>query len=124
MVDITPVIPEGKQVINSYGDGGFVVSSKKIKSSLIVLPDETIEWDVKDFADISESSFKELFNKNDIEVLLLGCGDKQQFLPHELEAIFKKNKIVVDCMDTGAACRTYNVLLSEERKVAAALIAI
>jgi uncharacterized protein len=61
---------------------------------------------------------------SEIEILLIGTGDKIDFLPIEVEAALRDKNISFEYMDTGAACRTYNVLLSEERSVAAFLIAV
>lgn len=125
MVDITPIIPNGKQVVEAYGDGGFKISGRKFSGSLIVFPDTTIEWNVKSPSDFSADVFEEVIkHSGDIDILLIGCGKLSVFLTQDLLHHFRSNKIIAEVMDTGAACRTYNVLLSEERKVAAALIAI
>lgn len=129
MTDITPLIPKGKKIIESYGNNGFKITEEKFTTSVIILPDFVFEVDVKNFSEINESNFEKLFEKifehqNLIEVLLIGCGEKIDFLPRSLEQKLKDIKIVIDYMDTGAACRTYNVLLSEQRNVAAFLIAV
>jgi len=59
-----------------------------------------------------------------IELLLVGCGSKTVFIPENLRAELKSSDIVVETMDTGAACRTFNVLISEDRRVAAALVPV
>jgi uncharacterized protein len=60
----------------------------------------------------------------DIEILLLGCGERMGLVPQSLRAPLRADGIVIEPMDTGAAARTFNLLLSEDRKVAAALIAL
>lgn len=129
MTDITPLIPEGKKIIEAYGNSGFKVNNEKFESSIIILPDFLYQIDIKNFSEINEANFEKLFEKiiehqNLIEVLLVGCGQAIDFLPRALEQKLKQNNIIIDYMDTGAACRTYNVLLSEQRNVAAFLIAV
>lgn len=125
MVDITPLLKKGSQIIQSYGNGGFVVSDKSLKGSINILPSGVYGWNVSDINNLKIDDFSEILKeKQDIEILLLGTGTKMQFVDDAIIKELKKNKIVVDMMDTGAACRTYNVLLSEERRVAAAIIAI
>lgn len=124
-MDITPLIPKSRKVINGYGDGGFTISGERIEGSLFVFPNEVINWEITAFEKLSQKSFTVLIERSaQVEILLLGCGKNMQFLPMRIEEYFRSRGIVTDVMDTGAACRTYNVLLSEEREVAAALIAV
>ncbi len=123
MLDITPRISKGKQVINRYGNGGFIVSETPYSHSIIVFPDVTIKWEVKELIKIK--NITEVIKKaDDIDILLIGAGGSSGSIDSELRHILKENNISVDVMDTGAACRTYNVLMAEERRVAAALIVI
>lgn len=124
-MDITPAIPAGRQVIDGYGGGGFRISHQRREGSVLVFPTETLAWPVTAMADLSAATFRPVLDRAaDVEVLLLGCGASIAFLKHDLRALLKEQGIVADLMDTGAACRTYNVLLSEDRRVAAALIAV
>lgn len=137
-MDITPVIPKGLQSITGYGEGGFKINGEWVSGSLIVFPDHVIAWDA-DIASLASSfnsplegesqSRAEALAKADdavggIELLIIGTGKTMQPLAPDIRAALKAKGIAVDVMDTGAACRTYNVLLGEERKVAAALIAL
>jgi len=124
-MDVTPLIPAGRQVIESYGDGQFRVTGERYRGSVLVLRDRTDPWPLTDIADLTLDSLAPLFDRPGwVEVLLLGCGRRLiQPLP-TLRAGLRAQGVVVEPMDTGAACRTYNVLLSEDRRVAAALIAI
>lgn len=125
MENITPLIREGKQVIDGYGGGGFRIARTRYESSVIVFPDSAHAWEIKTFEDIGETSFElVLAQAEEVDVLLIGCGKKQYFLPPAIEQQLRARRIVPEVMDTGAACRTYNVLLSEGRRVAAALIAV
>ena len=124
-MDITPAIPEGRQVIESYGSGGFKVSGQRYDGSIVVLPERTLIWPVRHFDEVTAVSF-ELFDSLDYrpEILLLGCGEALALVPAALRDNLRDRGMVLEPMDSGAACRTYNVLLSEGRPVAAALIAI
>ncbi len=75
-------------------------------------------------AEATLERFAPVVARGDVEILLLGCGRRMGILPPALRQGLRASGIVVDAMDTGAACRTYNVLLAEERRVAAALIGI
>lgn len=126
-MDITPLIPAGRQVIDSYGDGRFRVSGAIYESSVVVFPDRTLPWSPTSFADVTlESlvSITEAAAAGQVDVLLLGCGPRIQMISGELRRSLRAAGVVVELMDTGAACRTYNVLMSEGRRVAAALIAV
>lgn len=124
-MSLTPEDPAGRQAIEAYGDGGFRVSGHRYDGSLLVLPDEVVSWSVTDMTRLDEGSLAAIQERADrIEVLLLGCGRSIAFLKPDLRAMLKDSGIAVDLMDSGAACRTYNVLMAENRKVAAALIAI
>lgn len=125
MADVTPIIPAGRQVIETYGNRRFTVSGEVWEGSVIVLPEETFLWDVASADDLSYESFRELVSREvPVDILLLGCGPRMTLLPSALRKALRADGMVVEPMDTGAACRTYNVLLSEERRVAAALIAV
>ena len=124
-MDITPFIPKEKLVINRYGNGGFIINDTTYKGSIIIFANRVVQWSVEEFKDLSAESLKMIFeSKPSPELVLMGTG--KQFLPlsPNFRAAFREHSIAVDSMDTGAACRTYDVLLSEERHVVAALIAI
>jgi uncharacterized protein len=121
-VDLTPLIPAGRQVIEGYGPRGFRVSGVTHKGAILVFPDKVESWMAATMAEVNFASFKPLLEHGEVEILLLGCGKSIARLPEELRQALRQQGIVVDVMDTGAACRTYNVLLAEERRVAAALL--
>jgi uncharacterized protein len=124
-MDITPLIPEAHYVINSYGEGGFVVNKQDHNGPIVIFPEAIEAWDVNVFEDIDEASLAPIIAKADVlDVVLIGTGETQQFPSQELRFALKKHGINAEFMDTGAACRTYNVLLSEGRRMAAALLAI
>jgi len=125
VTDLTPHIPAERQVIQAYGEGHFRVSGIVHKGSVIVLPERTILWPVVALTDVTLESLEAVVTADPkVEILLLGCGRQPAPLKTALRGALKKSGIGVELMDTGAACRTYNVLLSEDRHVAAALIVI
>ncbi len=125
MQDISGLPDAGQQLINSYGDGGFRVSGTKFEGSVVILPEETVQWQVDHMDDLTVDSLRAVTdNEQSIEILLIGCGASMAFIEDDLRAELKQRGIVIDAMDTGAAVRTYNVLLLEGRHVAAALIAV
>ncbi|HEY1719633.1 MAG TPA: Mth938-like domain-containing protein [Magnetospirillaceae bacterium] len=124
-MDVTPQIPLGKQIIQGYGSSGFRIASTRHEGSVLVFPDRTLAWPVASFDATTAESLTEVATADPkVEILLIGTGAKMLLMPAPLRAHFRALGIMVDAMDTGAACRTYNVLMSEDRRVAAALIAI
>jgi uncharacterized protein len=124
-MEITPLIPEGRQVIESYGDGRFRVSGVAIEGSLLVLPTATYPWAAAGLSDLTlEALTPVLAADPPVEILLVGCGKRLLPLPAAFKASLRERGIGADPMDTGAACRTYNVLMAEGRRVAAALLAV
>ncbi|WP_340149905.1 Mth938-like domain-containing protein [uncultured Sneathiella sp.] len=125
MQDISGLPREGQQLINSYGDEGFRVSGVRYDGSVLVMPEETRPWPIEDIDQLTLESLSELIAASeDIEILLIGCGTSMAFIEEDIRTALRDKGIVIDAMGTGPAVRTYNVLLLERRKVAAALIAV
>lgn len=125
MQDISGIPSAGQQLINGYGDGGFRVSGVKYDGSVLVLPEKTLLWDMAVITDLSVDSLNALDAKDvKVEILLIGCGANMAFIDTDIRNLCRDKGIVIDAMDTGAAVRTYNVLLLEGRQVAAALVAV
>lgn len=125
MADITPIIPSDRQVIDGYGDGQFCVSGQWRTGAVVVFPDHTVGWDAPDFGALTVNDFTMVVEAQPrVELLLLGTGTKMQLLPKALRQSLREAGLVVEVMDTGAACRTYNVLLAEGRRVGAALLPV
>jgi uncharacterized protein len=113
--------PDGRNLITGYGPGYISVNGERHGSSLIVLADRLMAWEILAPEALTQDIFAELA-RLPVEILLLGTGHRLH-LPHPaLTQPLRDAGIGVDVMDTGAACRTYNVLLSENRRVAAALV--
>jgi uncharacterized protein len=125
-MDVTPLVPKGRQLIQSYGDNGFRVSGNRYEGSVWILPEQTLAWPVSSIAEVSPDSLKELIalSAQHVRILLIGTGKTMLPLPASWRAMAREADVALEPMDTGAACRTYNVLLTEERSVAAALIAV
>jgi len=124
-MDITPNIAQDRQVIESYGQGRFRISGRSYSGSVLVFPGRTLAWPVAAMADMSPDALAGVMAERPaVEILLIGCGARLTPLPVALRAALRQHGIGCDTMDTGAACRTYNVLLAESRRVAAALIAL
>ncbi len=123
-MDITPVIPKGQNVIKGYGNMTFKINDDEHESSIIVFPEKVLSWEVKSYDELSLESLEHINICDDLEILLLGCGHEHRPLDATIATELQKKGIGVEVMTTGAACRTYNVLLAEGRKVAAALIMI
>ena len=124
-LDISPVDFEGRNIIQSYGNGKFQISDKKYDHSVLVFPDQIIPWSPIDTNNLIIDDFKKVLTVGPIvELLLLGCGKTTWFLPLPLRDELKEMGLVLEPMDTGAACRTFNVLLGENRRIAAALMLV
>lgn len=115
----------GRAPIDAYGNGGFRFAEMSHRGSILCLPSGIYGWAPEAFADLDEDAFpRVLEDAAEISILLVGTGPDLQPLPVILRQKFKEAGISAEVMSTGAAVRTYNVLLAEERAVAAALIAV
>lgn len=115
----------GRAPLEAYGNGGFRFADMSHKGSLLCLPSGVYGWEPDYAAKLSRADFERLFAEaGAIEVLLIGMGRDLRRIRPDLQAAFRDAGISADSMSTGAAVRTYNVLLAEDRAVAAALIAV
>jgi uncharacterized protein len=125
VADITPQLPSGRQVIQGYGEGGFRIAGQRHAGSVLVFPERTLPWPVTAVSSITLQSLQPVLAPDaGIRVLLIGCGARMTTLDPALRQELRAAGIGVETMDTGAACRTFNVLLAEARAAAAALIAV
>lgn len=114
-----------RQLVQSYGNGGFRVSGVVYQGSVIVMPTLAVAWPAMSVQQLTFADFEPLIARApELDVCLLGCGVTMSPLARDVRLALKDAGLSVDPMDTGAACRTYNVLMGEGRAVAAALIAI
>ncbi|TIM27904.1 MAG: hypothetical protein E5Y63_22535 [Mesorhizobium sp.] len=115
----------GRAPIEAYGNGGFRFADMSHRGSLLCLPSGIYGWEPADPLALTAADFAKLLNEADqVEILLVGAGKDLRPLPAALRAALKAAGIAADPMSTGAAVRTYNVLLAENRAAAAALIAV
>ncbi|KAB2870737.1 MAG: hypothetical protein F9K43_09555, partial [Bauldia sp.] len=111
----------GRAPIDSYGNGGFRFAGMSHRGSLLCLPSGIYGWETP--AAIDEASLGRVFEEAEaIEVLLVGTGRDLTPLDPTLRQRLREQAIVAEAMSTGAAVRTFNVLLAENRAVAAALV--
>jgi uncharacterized protein len=113
-MDITPLIRRDAQVIGAYGAGHIKVSGVVYHQPVLITPSATRPWDG------THQSL--LLSSDQFEILLLGTGDTIVPVSSEVRAAFREKGVGLEVMDTGAVARTYNVLLAEGRRVAAAVI--
>ena len=124
-MEITPTIPSDRQYVQRYDSAGFLISGVEHVGSVIVLPERTAPWPVRGVEEIDAAALRLVLDAAPRpELLIIGCGRRGAPPNASLRAALKAHRIALEMMDTGAACRTYNVLLGEERRVAAALIVL
>ena len=110
------------QTVTGYFEGGIEINAQRYDYSLTVLPEVAPRpWPVASFAALTVEHFEQLLADSP-DVVILGTGERQRFVHPRLSAPLTQRRIGVECMDTNAACRTYNILMGEGRKVLLALI--
>ncbi|CDN47676.1 Hypothetical protein NGAL_HAMBI2427_48300 [Neorhizobium galegae bv. orientalis] len=115
----------GRAPIDAYGNGGFRFADMSHRGSLLCLPSGIHGWELQEGEPLTVASLmKVLAESNEIEVLLVGMGANLKPIPADVKAALKAKGIASDPMSTGAAVRTFNIMLAESRAVAAALIAV
>ena len=124
-MDFAPLVPSHRPAIEGYGGGGFRINGQRFEGSLLVTADAVFPWAVERVEAVTLDSLAALWSlEPPFEILLLGCGSAMAFIEPALREAVRAQGPVIEPMDSGAACRTFNVLMGEERRVAAALIAI
>lgn len=110
------------QTITGYDQTGVEINAERYNYSLVVLPEMAPRaWDAPTFESLTVEHFDQI-GADDPDVVILGTGARQRFIHPRLTAALTLRRIGVECMDSQAACRTYNILMGEGRKVALALI--
>ena len=111
--------------IDAYGKGGFAFAGMSHRGSLLCLPDAVWAWEVERPQEIDKYSLRRVLDAaNSVDTLIIGTGADVWVVPAELRSAFRQVRVVIDAMQTGPAIRTYNVMIGERRRVAAALIAV
>jgi uncharacterized protein len=115
--------PSQVQIIRSYGPGHFLIGERDWHGPVLVTPSATTAWSVTRAEDLSLASLEALRQAPaPTELLVLGCGPRAAFITPAVRAELKAAGLALEVVDTGSACRIYNVLLAEGRRAAAALI--
>jgi len=118
MHDIMPPVGADAQLIQSYGAAGFRIGNRQYDTPVLVTTNLTTEWSGELTLEALEPLFATIPQP---EILLIGTGARHEMIDQKLRMALKARGLGIDSMDTGAACRTFNILLSESRRVAAAL---
>lgn len=115
----------GRAPIDAYGNGGFRFADMSHRGSILCLPSGIYGWPATRFEEIDREALARVFAEADeIDILLIGAGIGPKRIMAGLATELRAARISADAMSTGAAVRTFNVLLAEDRRVAAALIAV
>ena len=119
-------MPRNAPVIDSYGPGGFRLSGEWREGSVLILADEARSWPVAAAGEMTANSLAAVLEagRAEAELLILGMGEKNALPPRDLREAVARAGLGLEFMDTPAAARLYNVLTSEGRRLAAALIAL
>lgn len=124
-LDLVQETVQGLHVVQSYRPGGFTIAGVRHQTSVLVHAGRAVPWPLGHFEEITTEALEPVLGLEPaIEILLLGAGDRFALVRPELRAALKARGVGVESMDTKAACRTYNLLVAEGRRVAAALIAL
>ena len=111
--------------IDAYGRGGFAFAGMSHRGSLLCLPEGIWAWDVTRPEQIDKYSLQRVFAAaNHIDTLIVGTGTEIWLAPQDLRAALRALRVTLDAMQTGPAIRTYNIMMGERRRVAAALVAV
>ncbi|HEY5896460.1 MAG TPA: Mth938-like domain-containing protein [Burkholderiales bacterium] len=113
--------PGSANTITGYGDDYVMVNGERHDRSVIITRERVAGWSAANFDSLKEQDFAELGSMG-LEIVLLGTGRRQRFPHPRLTAALARARVGVEVMDVKAACRTYNILVAEERKVALALL--
>ncbi len=115
-------VPQDLLFVRSVGEKGIRVSNEYYNSSFILTGQQIIsDWNVSSTKDIDQASLQIIFDLQP-ELVLIGTGKAQIFLPPPVQALFFQRGIGFEVMTTDAACRTFNILITEGRQVVAALL--
>ena len=125
MVKIVEGGPQGRLLVEGYGGGGFELGGVRHRGSILVLQDRVLAWPVNIASEIDEAALHPVLEAaSTLEVLLIGSGGRGIALGPDLRQVLRDHGLGVDVMATPAACRTFNILVMEQRAFAAALIAV
>jgi uncharacterized protein len=119
-----PHLPQ-QALIEAHGGGGFRFADMSHRGSLLCLPDGIWAWPIATFDTVTEEALSPVFSRaGNLDFFILGTGAEPRLLPEALRRRFRAAHISADAMATGPAVRTYNVMLMENRRVGAGLLAV
>ncbi len=124
-MELTLHVPAGRQLIERYSANGFRISGVIWREPVLVFGDKTLPWTAapsRQSLSVTAESLMPVVEHGGVQILLLGLGKTMPPLGREARALLRGHGIAIEPMDTGAACRTYNLLVGENRRVAAALL--
>lgn len=123
-MELTEAARGDRPFIESYGPGGFRIGGERWTGSVLILADRVVAWERSDAAPLEASALAAAFAGEKTELLVLGLGAGAASVPPAGREALREAGLAVEAMDTGAACRTYNLLAGEGRAVGAALMAL
>ncbi|MFW5680042.1 MAG: Mth938-like domain-containing protein [Pseudomonadota bacterium] len=123
-MEITPVEPGQRLVVEGYGAGCFKVAGGEVVGSMLIQAGRFDPWTAASPAEIEAASGPLLDLAGSVDVLLIGTGARLEMLGRDLRRRLREAGLASEVMSTPAACRTYNVLVGDDRRVAAALVAM
>lgn len=120
-----PEAAAGKKLVDGYGGGAISIRGETFRQPIVLLADRVFDWNFGDIAALTAADFQALIDLPARPgILLIGMGKRAVFVRPDVRQTLREAGMVVDLMDTGAACRTYNLLLAEERSVGACLVPV
>ncbi|MEQ9200631.1 MAG: Mth938-like domain-containing protein [Rhodospirillales bacterium] len=124
MPELTPIRETRLSLVQRYGEGRFRISGESYTGSVLVTPESVTSIQAETLGDVDTDAVQSALGDGEIDILLVGCGGAIPRLDSDFQSAMKAAGISAEAMDTGAACRTFNVLVTEGRRVAALLIAV
>jgi uncharacterized protein len=120
-MQISQELGAASYVIRAYDEGKVVVNNTEFKRSLVIMPESLhADWEPQTFEELNERHL-EFISDLQPEIVIFGTGRRQRFPSPRMQAFFMGQGIGIEFMNTAAACRTYNILMSEGRNVVCAL---
>ena len=123
-MELTEAARGDRPFVESYGPGGFRIGGERWAGSVLILADRVVAWETDDPATLDAAALAAAFAGDRTELLILGLGAGPASVPPAAREALRQAGLAVEAMDTGAACRTYNLLAGEGRAVGAALMAL
>lgn len=124
-MDISPRLAPGRAIVQGYGGGGFRIAGVRHVGAILVWGESVAPWPVAALSGAGLDSLAPILSSTPpVELILLGCGARVAPVGAALRRELSRRGVGVEAMDTGAACRTFNVLTGEDRRVAAALLPV